>query len=113
LPPACKNLKPKALRAADIVVKYNITYFIRAVCVFRINILETEYLLNNTYMYTYINSIPTSQEIHYISTTKINRLILFGEIIVVYFENHNKKAKIRSVNRAQNFNMLKQVVCRL
>jgi hypothetical protein len=36
----------------------------------------------------YINSDRTSQETHYVSTTKPNRLMLFREIIAVYCENH-------------------------
>jgi hypothetical protein len=32
----------------------------------------------------------TSQETHYVSTTKPNRLDLFGKTIAVYFENHTE-----------------------
>jgi translation initiation factor IF-1 len=32
--------------------------------------------------------VCTSQETHYISTTKPNRLILLGETVTVYCENH-------------------------
>jgi hypothetical protein len=39
-------------------------------------------------LYTYKNSVRTSQETHYASATKPNRLMLFGEIIAVYCENH-------------------------
>jgi hypothetical protein len=35
-----------------------------------------------------MNSVLTSQETHYVSTTKPNRLMLFGETVVVYCENH-------------------------
>jgi hypothetical protein len=44
-------------------------------------------------MYTPINAIPTSQEMHYISTTEINRLMLFGEIISDCLEKHTKNQK--------------------
>jgi hypothetical protein len=32
--------------------------------------------------------VCTSQETHYVSTTKPNRLMLFGETVTVYCENH-------------------------
>jgi hypothetical protein len=32
--------------------------------------------------------VRTSQETHYVSITTTNRLMLFGEIISVYCENH-------------------------
>jgi hypothetical protein len=34
------------------------------------------------------SSVRASQETHYVSATKPNRLILFREIIAVYCENH-------------------------
>jgi hypothetical protein len=37
---------------------------------------------------TYMNSIRTSQETHYISATEANRLMLFRETVAVYCENH-------------------------
>jgi hypothetical protein len=46
--------------------------------------LKTEFLLSNIY----INSVRTSQETHYISAIKPNRLILFKETVAVYSENH-------------------------
>jgi hypothetical protein len=36
----------------------------------------------------YKNPVRTSQETHYVSATKTNRLMLFGEIVAVYCENH-------------------------
>jgi hypothetical protein len=36
----------------------------------------------------YTNPVCTSQKTHYVSTTKPNQLILFGEIIVGCSENH-------------------------
>jgi hypothetical protein len=39
---------------------------------------------------TYKSSVLTSQETHYVSTTKPNRLMLFGERVAVYCENHTK-----------------------
>jgi hypothetical protein len=38
----------------------------------------------------YINPVRTSQETHYISTTKPNLLMLFRETVAVYFENHTE-----------------------
>jgi translation initiation factor IF-1 len=38
----------------------------------------------------YINSVRTSQETHYVSTTKPNRLMLFRETVDVYCENHTE-----------------------
>jgi hypothetical protein len=34
------------------------------------------------------NSVRTSQETHYVSATKTNRLMLFRETVAVYCENH-------------------------
>jgi hypothetical protein len=42
----------------------------------------------NAFQIIYKNSVRTSQETHYISVTKTNRLILFGEIIAVNCEIH-------------------------
>jgi hypothetical protein len=50
-----------------------------------INPLNTEFTLNNI---LYINPVRTSQETHYVSTTKPNRLMLFGETVAVYCESH-------------------------
>jgi hypothetical protein len=36
------------------------------------------------------NSVRTSHEIHYISATETNRLMLFGETVAVYCENHTE-----------------------
>jgi hypothetical protein len=38
----------------------------------------------------YTNLICTSQETHYVSTTKRNRLMLFGETVAVYCGNHTE-----------------------
>jgi translation initiation factor IF-1 len=38
----------------------------------------------------YINSVRTSQETHYVSTTKLNQLMLFRETVAVYCENHTE-----------------------
>jgi hypothetical protein len=35
-------------------------------------------------------SVRISQETHYVSTTKTNRLMLFGETVVVYCGNHTE-----------------------
>jgi hypothetical protein len=38
----------------------------------------------------YTNSVRASQEKHYVSATKTNRLILFRETVAVYYENHTE-----------------------
>jgi hypothetical protein len=38
----------------------------------------------------YANRVRTSQETHYISATKSSRLMLFGETVAVYCENHTE-----------------------
>jgi hypothetical protein len=38
----------------------------------------------------YTNCVRTSQETHYVSATKTNRLMLFREIIAVYCENRTE-----------------------
>jgi hypothetical protein len=45
---------------------------------------------NAEFKIIYKNSVPTSQETHYVSTTKPNRLMLFGETVAVYCENHTE-----------------------
>jgi thioredoxin-related protein len=46
--------------------------------------LKTEFLL------IYKNSVRTSQETQYVSATELNRLMLFGETVAVYCEDHTK-----------------------
>jgi hypothetical protein len=48
-----------------------------------------EFLLNN-----YINSVLTSQETHYVSAAKTNRLMLLWKTVAVYCENHTKHTDI-------------------
>jgi hypothetical protein len=36
------------------------------------------------------NSVRTSQETYYVSVTKPNRLMLYGETVAVYRENHTE-----------------------
>jgi hypothetical protein len=38
----------------------------------------------------YKNSVRTSQETHHVSATKPSRLMLFGETVAVYCENHTE-----------------------
>jgi hypothetical protein len=38
----------------------------------------------------YTNSVRTSQETHYVSATKPNRLMLLRETVAVYCENHTE-----------------------
>jgi hypothetical protein len=37
-----------------------------------------------------MNSVRSSQGTHYVSATKPNRLMLFGETVSVYCENHTE-----------------------
>jgi hypothetical protein len=46
----------------------------------------------------YINAVSTSQETHYVSATKPNRLMLFRGIIAVYCENHTEHTNTLRVN---------------
>jgi hypothetical protein len=45
---------------------------------------------------TYKNSARTSQETHYVSATKPNRLMLFRETVAVYCENHTEHTDTRN-----------------
>jgi hypothetical protein len=49
------------------------------------NPLKTEFLL-----LIYINSVRTSQETHNVTTTETNRLMLFGDTVAVYCDNHRE-----------------------
>jgi hypothetical protein len=60
-------------------------------------------------VYVYINSVRTSQETHYISTTKPNRLMLCRETIAVYCENHLEHITLCG-HRTNSFSMSEQVV---
>jgi hypothetical protein len=48
---------------------------------------------NNT---EHTDTVRTSQETHYVSTTEPNRLILFGETVAVYCENHKETHRYSS-----------------
>jgi hypothetical protein len=59
--------------------------------------------------FKYISSARTSQEIRYVSATKINLLMLFKETIANYYENHLKYTNaLRGENEMSL--MLKQAV---
>jgi hypothetical protein len=47
--------------------------------------------------FIYKNLVRTSQETHYVSTTKPSRLMLFGEIIAVYCENHAEHIRVNTL----------------
>jgi hypothetical protein len=53
-----------------------------------INTTKAESLLNNIYIY--INPFRTSQETHCVCATETGRLMLFGETVAVYCENHTE-----------------------
>jgi hypothetical protein len=44
----------------------------------------------NFFTTLYKNSVHTSQETHYVSAKKTNRLMLFGESVAVYCENRTE-----------------------
>jgi hypothetical protein len=54
----------------------------------------------------YINPVRASQETHYVSATKPNRLMLFREIIAVYCENHTEH-----INTVRGQNIKKTLMC--
>jgi hypothetical protein len=55
-----------------------------ALLILRYKSLEPQFLI------IYTDSVRTSQETHYVSATKPNRLILFRETVAVYCENHTE-----------------------
>jgi hypothetical protein len=63
--------------------------------------------MNNTRIYT--NSVRTSQETPYVSATKPNLSMLFGETVAVYCENHTEHTDTLCGHNAE-FSMLKHVV---
>jgi hypothetical protein len=44
-------------------------------------------------------SVRTSQETHYVSATKPNRLMLFRETVAVYCENHTELVLLQLANK--------------
>jgi hypothetical protein len=44
--------------------------------------------------------VCTSQETHYVSATETNQLMLFGETVAVYCENHTEH-KVNTEHRAR------------
>jgi hypothetical protein len=59
--------------------------------------------------FIYKHWVRTSQETHYVSATKPSRLMLFGEIIAVYCENHTEHTNTLCGQNAE-FWILKQMV---
>jgi hypothetical protein len=51
---------------------------------------HTDTLCGQNAEFWYVNSVRTSQETHYVSTTKPNRLMLFGETFAVYCKDHTR-----------------------
>jgi hypothetical protein len=56
------------------------------------------------------SSVRTSQETHYVSATKPNRLMLFREIIAVYCENNTEHTDTLCIGEVLFFLPLKYVV---
>jgi hypothetical protein len=55
----------------------------------------------------YTNSVRTSQETHYVSTTEPNRLMLFSETVAVYCENHMEHTNTLCGQNAEFYNIYK------
>jgi hypothetical protein len=55
----------------------------------------------------YTNPVRTSQETHYVSVTKPNRLMLFRETIAVYCENHTEHTNTLRGQNAEFCNIYK------
>jgi hypothetical protein len=53
----------------------------------------------------FINPVRTSQETHHVSTTKPNRLMLFGETVAVYCENHTEHTDTLCGQNAEFFSV--------
>jgi hypothetical protein len=51
------------------------------------------------------NPVRTSQETHYVTATKPNRLMLFRYIIAVYCENHTEHINTLRGQKAQVLNV--------
>jgi hypothetical protein len=58
----------------------------------------------------YTNLVRTSQETHYVFATKTNRLMLFGETVVVYCENHVEHTNTLCVQNAETLYIRMQFV---
>jgi hypothetical protein len=61
---------------------------------FALNSLSFNYLI-------YYSSVHTSQEAHYVSATRPNRLMLFRETVAVYCENHTEHTTTLSGQNAE------------
>jgi hypothetical protein len=62
----------------------------------------------NFFIILYKNPVRTSQETHYVSATKPNRLMMFGETVAVYCENHTEQIVTLCGENAEFF-VLEQV----
>jgi UDP-glucose 6-dehydrogenase len=53
------------------------------------------------------HTVRTSQETHYVSATELNRLMLFGETVAVYCENHTEHTDtVRTSQETQYISVL-------
>jgi hypothetical protein len=73
----------------------------RRAAVERFDLASTQDERLNFFLIIYEHSVRTSQETHYVSTTKPNRLMLFRETIAVYCENHTEYTDTLCVGRTQ------------
>jgi thioredoxin-related protein len=60
--------------------------------------------LANKRGFTKKKKVRTSQETYYVSATKSNQLMLFGETVAVYCENHTKHTNTLCKQNAEFFN---------
>jgi translation initiation factor IF-1 len=51
---------------------------------------HTDTLCGQNEDFWYVNPVRTSQETHHVTATKPNQLMLFGETVAVYCENHTE-----------------------
>jgi hypothetical protein len=51
---------------------------------------HTDTLSGQNAEFWYVNPVRTSQATHYVTATKPNRLMLFGETVAVYCENYTE-----------------------
>jgi hypothetical protein len=63
----------------------------------------------NFFTILYKNSVRTSQETHYVSAAKPNRLMLFGET-VLFVVRTIRNTQIHCVGRMRSISVIKQVV---
>jgi hypothetical protein len=54
----------------------------------------------------YKRIVPSSQKTKRLSITKFSQLMLFGEMITLYYENHKKHTNTLCGQNAEDFNVI-------